>query len=136
MGLPDLPSGFAAKADTILADLKAALAPIQADYFALKGRYWQGLQTPLAIPKDGGEATPEKAHHPTDQAETWEDIAVPFPSALPIAVEVHVYDGPSGHGYILLGKVELAGKRWMRAINVGPETWRTREWTAQPVEAP
>lgn len=133
MELSDLYPEFATKINTLLANFKTALTSAQSNYFTAKGRYWQGLQTPLVIPTDQNELVVEKTHHPTDQVESWEDVSIVLPASLSIALAVHVYDGPLGHGYMVIGKVKLGEQYWMRSVNMGPEVWRTHKWIVYPI---
>lgn len=125
--LPEPPPGLEAKADQILIDLVAALVPVQADYLAAHGRYWQGVRSHPVTPSDGEKTAPDRTRRPTDQAESWEDAAVPLPASMEIATAVDVYDGPGGHGYVVVGEIAIAGRRWRRAIGVGPEA-RSHDW--------
>ncbi len=125
--LPEPPPGLEAKADRILSDLAAALAPIQASYLGAHGRYWQGLRSHAALPADGNGEAPDLSRKPTDQTESWQDVRVPLPAAMVIATQVDVYDGPLGRGYIVAGELEIVGRRWRRAIGVGPEA-RSHDW--------
>jgi hypothetical protein len=45
-----------------------------------------------------------------------------------LAAEVNTYRGPSGQGYEIVGTIVLAGRTWRKIINVGPETYRDRDW--------
>ena len=113
-----------------LPDLTAA----QNAYFATHGRYWQGLLSHISAPahtdSHDGEAAPDRmASKPTDQAESWSDVlpgwaTVRFPGRL----QVDVYDGPSGKGWVYIADVMHNGTRFRRIVNVGPETFRTQGW--------
>lgn len=44
-------------------------------------------------------------------------------------IDCIAYDGPDGKGYVIVRKVTLAGKRYYKMENHGPETYRERDWT-------
>lgn len=45
-------------------------------------------------------------------------------------VETMSYDsgGENGKGFIVIRRVSLAGKRYQKVENHGPESWRERDW--------
>ncbi len=89
---------------------------------------WQGIKTPSIIPKDGNKTAPDKSLKPTDQAESWNDVAVPLPSLMEISTAVDVYEGPQGWGYVVRGEIEVAKGIWSKAINIGSEKYRKHDW--------
>lgn len=121
-------------------DAKAAqwLPALQnkADTYAAnhQGRYWQGLRTHTVTPADGTETVPDVGTRtPSDQPD-------PYPIglrnvALPMALQVDVYDGPQGVGYTATLTVTISGQDYQRVAQVGPETWRARAWFAVPPKA-
>ena len=129
MGLPDMPPGLANQAEQILTDLAAWCTANQPGYYQQHGHYWQGLQTPSQIPVDGQVAAIEYSRRPSDQAESWGDLAVTLPPQTPIALAVDVYAGPQGAGYQIFAVVELAGVRWEKCLNVGPAAEGGFDWT-------
>ncbi len=128
MGLPNIPLGLEAKANKILSDLVIALDPIQKNYFQTSKKMWQGIKTPVLAPKDGNKVAPDKSLKPTDQKESWSDVAIPLPSTMEISTAVDVYEGPQGWGYVVRGEIEIAGKAWVKATNIGPEKYREHDW--------
>lgn len=128
-----MPLSLKNKADTLIGDLRIALEPIQTSYRVVNRKYWQGLSTSSAIPKDGIEVETERNKHPSDQIETWEDVGVLVPSMMPVSLEIHTYDGPQGQGYVIIASVEIAGRRWVRSVNVGMESWRMQPWQVSEV---
>lgn len=113
------------------------ITPRQDAFFAARGRYWQGLRT-FALtalpnnPQDGSstvlEVTPLRTVHPTDQAETWDDVGINLGTTIPCALQIDVYDGPLGKGYVGTVWAMWDGDVYSRAQNRGPETWRTDDW--------
>jgi hypothetical protein len=113
------------------------VVPRQNAFFAAHGRYWQGLVTSdlLDLPNnpDSGdpgvlETVPLVLRHPTDQPETWTDAGINLGATIPMALEIHTYDGPLGKGYVGYVWARWAGELYMRCQNFGPETWRTLAW--------
>lgn len=116
-----------AAVDAKLADAWGVIQTRQEAYYAVNGRYWQGLRTHAAVPIDGAEATPDiGTRTPRDQGSPW-PLAIRTAS-LPMALQVHCYDGPAGQGYQAIVTVQIAGRTWMRSAQVGPETWRQHGW--------
>jgi hypothetical protein len=116
------------------------IVPRQNAFFAARGKYWQGILTTdlLALPDNPNsgsgtvlEVAPATTRHPTDQAETWADAAIVLGATIPMALEIHTYDGPLGKGYVGIVWAKWANTVYRRAQNNGPETWRTEAW--QPV---
>ena len=127
--LPDNPPGIRAKVDAIVNDLADAAAPFQSAKAAGRGGYWQGPRTHAAPPADGAALAPDLARAAHGETETWSDAALPLPPQMECSVQIDVYDGPSGRGYVIAGEVLLAGVRYLRRAHVGPETWREHDWT-------
>jgi len=132
-GQPDIPPGLASQCNQILSDLQTELATDQPAYAAAHGgRFFQGLKTPATTPADGASGAPDKTRRPSDQAENWNDANVTLPAQMQCSVEVHVYQGPQGWGYVIIGEVGAGGKKYHKAINVGPESHRSHDWREIP----
>lgn len=106
----------------------------QENYRTNRGSYWQGLRTHITTPTytnsvDGSSIGDNLGSHPTDQFSDW--LAV-FPewltTLLPACLQVDVYNGPAGQGWVLLIEVIYNGNTYQRAINVGPESNRAFGW--------
>lgn len=128
MSLIDFPKGIEAQANAAINDLIDSLASIQPGYRAMHGRYWQGVRTPQGTPANGAVLETDKDRKPSDQDESWYDAGAALPDSSLISVAVHVYDGPSGQGYDLEGRIELGGSIWQRVAHTGVESWRERDW--------
>ena len=127
MPLPSVPAGIETQANAAFSELEASMATFQSNYLQANGRYWQGIKTPQVPPKDGQKKSLEKNIRPSDQAQDW--TAAPGLSLqYPIAMAVHTYLGPQGHGYVLRGEVVIGQDTWFRVKNVGPENYRTHDW--------
>lgn len=112
-----------ADSDIILSEVAAKLVTAQKNYLRVKGRYWQGIALTSGIPADGNELPADFSRKPTDQQESWDSIGLRTDKAtLPLRVEVHVYSGPSGDGYVVVGTFDHGGKRYQKALGVGPES--------------
>ena len=101
------------------------------------GRFWQGLITFTisALPNNPSDANPAVLEvvpvlntHPTDQASTWVDAGINLEATIPMAVQMDVYDGPQGTGYVGTVWARWNGNTYSRSQQVGPETWRTQAW--------
>lgn len=101
------------------------------------GRFWQGLVTFTisALPNNPNDAnptllevTPVLNTHPTDQAFTWIDAGINLEATIPMALQMDVYDGPLGKGYVGTVWGKWNGNLYSRSQQVGPETFRTLPW--------
>lgn len=118
-----------------LADLWTnQIVPRQAAYFAVHGRYWQGLAF-NALPANANNANPgiaetacDHTKKPSDQAHDWSAAGVAAGSTWPAQLRVDVYSGPLGHGYVCVARVRWNGSVYERSHNMGPETFRTQDW--------
>lgn len=122
------------RVDAWLADKWPTLVARQQNFFANKGRYWQGLKTHTIDPAHtngaDGDAAPDRLDaNPSDEFENWRNV---FPSwdgsPLPCALQVDTYSGPSGVGWVATVFIRYNGTLYSRSQNVGPETYRTEPW--------
>jgi hypothetical protein len=122
------------RVDAWLEDKWPTVVARQQNFFANRGRYWQGLITHSLIPAhtnavDGDAIADRLNQSPTDQFENW--VAV-FPEwvieNLPCALKCDTYDGPQGKGYCATIFIRYAGTLYSRSRNVGPESYRTEAW--------
>lgn len=117
------------------------ILPRERAYFSAKGRYWQGIITTdlASLPnnRDADASTAEVApgisRKPTDQAETWSDAGLSLGATIPMAIEIHTYDGPNGRGFVGLVWVRHNGNVYSRAqehheSDVQGEPWRSFAW--------
>ena len=114
--------------DAKLATLWATVQAREDAYAAAhNGRYWQGLRTHTLAPADGVTVLPDIGNAtPTDQAQAWPAAILTTP--LEMTLQIDVYDGPLGVGYVATVQVSYAGTLYERAAQVGPETWRQYGW--------
>lgn len=128
MPLPIIPIGIEKKCNDALSAVISQLAVYQANYAQThNGRFWQGIRTHPILPVDGNETAPDKTRKPTDQVEDWSGVTLP--SSMPIAVEVHIHDGPQGAGYTVFGEIEIAKRLYRRAMGIGAHSQDTAdEW--------
>ncbi len=109
----------------------------EAAYFALNGRYFQGLFTHDPIPandtKTQDDPTEEAPNNidptdkPTDQTEPWP--ASDFPPLMPAAFRLDPYRNDDGFGYAAKMTVEIDGDRWERSVNYGNDDSQGYAWT-------
>ena len=114
-------------------NLLSQLSTIQPTYKGNEDRYWQGLSCVATIPADGGTVATDPTVKPTDQTENWSNVngvnnGVTLDVSLPVSLQVDVYDGPNGQGYVVIGQVEEAGRIYQKSVNVGAETFREHDW--------
>lgn len=124
-----LSSSLEASADAILDDVVSQLSSIQGSYKTSNGKYWQGVSPVTGVPEDGNTLPVDMTKKPTDQSENWNDVSVTLDNDICVSVKVFVYDGPSGHGYVVCGEVVEGGATYTKAVNVGPETYRNQAWS-------
>ena len=124
--------------NTILNALKINLVTIQKDYkdkvigegesAKARNKYWQGKYTHSVTPSDNVPLTPDKTLAVVGEHASWNDIGVSLPVLMECGVEVHVYDGPNGIGYVLFGQAKSSGVKYIKSINVGNENYRDQNW--------
>jgi hypothetical protein len=112
--------------------------PRQAQYATNHGgRYWQGLVTfnISLLPNNPNDANPALLEvapvlntHPTDQSFTWLDAGLNLEATIPMALQMDVYDGVAGTGFVGTVWGRWNGNTYSRSQNFGPETWRTNPW--------
>jgi hypothetical protein len=126
--------------DQFLTDRWAMIRNRQNAFQASHGRYWQGLITHDACPThtdaaDGSSVGTRLNRGPTDQIATWLDVLPEWAGeSLPACIQVDVYDGPRGQGWVLSVQAAHGGNLYRRSQNVGPETYRTTAWQRLEVE--
>lgn len=108
------------------------LAEFQGDYHNATGRYYQALRSHSEVP----DVLSEPDHlsgKPTDQDEDlayfWGRAHAALPAKIGWAFSINTYSGPDGDGYVLTANAEIDGETWTRSVNVGPEDWRSSDWT-------
>jgi hypothetical protein len=130
MPLPAEYQALQDRIETALTQFAVKLQARQATYFAARGRYWQGVRNPSAVPEDEAKRAVDTALKPTDQTESWATLnfGADLPAEVEFALAVSPYNGPAGHGYTLTAWVRLAGRTFRRTQNFGPENFRARGW--------
>lgn len=118
-------SGVDARVDAWLPTIQQ----VQGDYLASKGRYAQALLMASVHPRDGNNTPLDRpSAHPSDQAESPEDLFAALPGLLRGNVRIDTYGGPQGQGYVVPYFHEITSGPdkgvWNKALNFGPETWR------------
>ncbi len=99
-------------ADTEMQRLKDALAVQQEAYKTKYGLYWQGLR--------------DRTKTAGSQYEGWENMPAP---TISYSAEISDYHGPQGRGYEIKLYMTDVRTEYVRVVNVGPETYRDRDWT-------
>ncbi len=127
LATPALAQSRRARADAMLNGLWNHIQARQNVYFNKHGRYFQGLLTPRNVRNTDGPT--DLGRRPHDQAESWADAGFVLPVSVPASLEIHVYDGPLGHGYTAILHYKSGGKRFTKASSVGPEaSHRNHGW--------
>lgn len=102
---------------------------IQDSYIQSNDGYAQALPIVSETPADGNTKAPDQTtSKPTDQAESWEDLATDLPSEVMNRIQIDVYDGPNGKGYVAVLRYIVSGTLYRKDINYGPESYRDEDW--------
>lgn len=114
MPVPAQWQALASEIEDAVTSRAAAARARQDAYFAVHGRYWQGIR--WVVPVEGADGDVDFTRHPTDQAATWTDFGWTLPASLKFALSIDVYNGPQGHGwsataYVVLGS-RVYGRTW------------------------
>ena len=128
------PDPFVA-ADADLAALRLSVGRVQAQRDAL----WQAPAThsrpPRVIKRVQGDYGVQDGSEPDPRPDWWPnwwDVGIDLPADLLCSVQIHVYDGPSGDGWVLVADIDVDGEIYRRWINIGPETYRDTDWEVYP----
>lgn len=123
-----IPPALQTKLNILITDLADPMPVIQEAFYAVYGRYWQGLSTHAVIPQSGATAAPSLDRKPSDQEESWATFGLALPAQMEGALSVDVYETKAGHGYIINAEVMVDGIHYRRAVNYGPEPARQHDW--------
>lgn len=130
------------RVDAFLAAKWPTIVARQDNFFANRGRYWQGLRTHTIIPAHTntitGDAVADRlADNPADAFENW---LAAFPEwegiGLPCAVQVDSYESDAGKGWVATLYVTYSGVTYRRSRNVGPLSALTKAWEVVPSGPP
>lgn len=122
------------RVDAWLADKWPTVVARQQNYFANRGEYWQGTKTHTIVPAhtnslDGDSLADRLASGPSDAYSTWANVFPEWAGTLiPAALQIDVYGGPQGKGWVATIFVRFNGTLYSRSQNVGPESHRTEAW--------
>lgn len=111
--------------------LMPRLETFQADYHNATGKHYQALQshtTPPSVPAEPDQLSGNPDDQADDLAYFWDNYAH-LPPQIAWAFAINTYSGPAGDGYVLVVTADVDDALWTRAVNVGPEDWRTFDWT-------
>lgn len=118
------------EADARLSAWLPTIAQAQAAYLAAHGRYAQALPLTTQTPADGAEVPVDNAEAaPTDQPQSWLDLAPDLPETVMSRVWIDTYEGPQGAGYVVCAELIIEGVTYLRRIDPGPES-RGHGWFA------
>ena len=102
----------------------------QKDYYAMTGRYFQGLRSHRGDVPDadsGGDYPSGWLTHPTDQQYRWSDFGLKL-EKMEFEIWIDVYDGPEGPGWVACVNVYTKKEYWQKCRNYGPEALRSHDW--------
>ena len=120
--------------DPLLVTLSESIVAWQAANTQTLGRYVQVLTAYSNPPVDGIAALPDLTQaKPTNEISKAADVwsMVKWPSALPAALWVDVYDGPCGKGFVVQVLTKFSGALWAKTFNTGCERYRDSGWQQQ-----
>jgi len=116
--------------DERLAMALPLIEEIQENYLKNNGVYAQGLFTHSSIPEEDEMVNPDSLDSsPTDQDETWDDLATGvIPASMYTRMKIDTYVSQEGPGYVIVMEKKLDGKTYVKSHNVGPESFRSHSW--------
>lgn len=120
--------------DSWVSSNQAKLVAVQDAYYASKGRYFQGITTPAALPDDGATVVADYTKKPTDQLEKWSDVFTGgnlLPGSIPAQITIDVYDGPLGKGWAATLRFTKSLQTYRKTWGFGPEP-RDTGWILEP----
>lgn len=125
-----IPHSQTADIDTIIYDAWPGIVEFQEEFFQRHGRYYQMLWSHSATPDTRRMAPDRLMEKPADQrarasSALW--ARGKFPATTPCRIRVDVYEGPHGHGFILIIQTRGANQTLNRMIEYGLER-RTKDW--------
>lgn len=98
---------------------------IQKKWKEIKDRYFQGKITMIEIPDYLSDGKVEISGL-SNQTDDWKDLGYTEEYA-PVQLECHVYEGLSGHGFIVFARVKIKGDIWENKMHIGPELYRDKD---------
>ena len=106
------------------------IGQVQDNYYEKNGRYAQGLFTHSSPPTDENLESPDRLDQkPTDQNETWADLAANLiPATMRSRMRIDTYRSNKGHGYVVVLEKIINGKTYLKSHNVGPESQKSHGW--------
>ena len=114
------------QADKEIQDILLQISRLQSSRAAVKAPLLQLPSTHAQIPAAALKAPPDPGR--AVGIDSWYSNAVDLPVSMTTSVRVDVYEGPRGWGYVIISTMEYAKINWTRAVNYGPESWRSRDW--------
>ena len=118
--------------ETPLYFVKLQLEVIQSQRLAWGGPLLQLAPTHEQPPDPNRPAVPDPSARVN--IDSWYSAGLDLPDRMPIRIWVDVYQGPGGWGYVIQSEMTWGGQRWRRSENIGPESWRDRDWHYEPSE--
>ena len=122
-----LSSELKAQADAFLDDLDIQMAPLQASFLISNGKYCPLPPTHDVMPADGIAVAPN-GNKKISGYPSWNDLGINLPATCKACAQVHVYEGPQGHGYVRIGDIKQGGVHYKDGKNFGPESNHDADW--------
>jgi hypothetical protein len=130
------PSPVPAEVDDKVALFSGWLVERQREYLSFsRSEFAQMLPSHTVLPTDGSHEYPDGWFaHPTDSGWSWDDLqAIQF-EPLPFAIQIDVYSGLRGPGYVSCFYIGVDGQVWERCVNYGPDGYRSHSWQVWEAE--
>jgi len=115
--------------DSRLSELTGYIQAKQSECLDAHGVYFQALPTHTTLPENG-QITPADnlSAKPSDQPFGWNDVGG-YPLIDPVSsVKIDTYNGPLGMGFVVIISFKYDGITWLKAVNFGPEEFRSLDW--------
>lgn len=114
-------------------DVAGVIAALRAFQGNRSGRFLQLPRSHAVLP-DAATPVPPDGALATIEGEDgkWLDTAA-LPALMRCAVEIHIYEGPDGVGWVAEARTRSGGKRYVKRVNHGPERWRSHEWREERI---
>ena len=116
--------------DERLAMALPLIEEIQENYLKNNGVYAQGLFTHSSVPEEDEMVSPDSLDSsPTDQDETWDDLATGvIPASMYTRMKIDTYVSQEGPGYVIVMEKILDETTYNKSHKVGPESSRAHPW--------
>lgn len=116
-----------------LSDRFLEIVDAQNAFREVHGRFAQLAPTHSHVPEELTSPDNADARIPSEPV-CWLDLGS-LPDEMRSCLTIEIYEGPLGHGFVVIARALAEGKVWRMAVNVGPELWRSHNWKEELEEA-